>query len=36
MRDRPLPIDKAGKVAAAWRKVSVTGHLAKALAAAQA
>src|SRR5579859_5640085 len=28
-------IDKAGKVAKAWRKVSVTGHAAEVLAAAQ-
>src|SRR6476661_10563707 len=29
-------IDKAGKIAKAWRKVSVTGHAADVLAAAQA
>ncbi len=29
-------IDKAGKVAKVWRKVSVTGHAAEVLAAAQA
>ena len=29
-------VDKAGKVAKAWRKVSVTGHAADVLAAAQA
>jgi peroxiredoxin Q/BCP len=28
-------IDKTGKVARAWRKVSVTGHAAEVLAAAQ-
>src|SRR5579863_5106938 len=28
-------IDKAGKIAKAWRKVSVTGHAAEVLAAAQ-
>jgi peroxiredoxin Q/BCP len=29
-------VDKAGKVARAWRKVSVTNHAAEVLAAAQA
>lgn len=29
-------IDRAGKVAKVWRKVSVTGHAAAVLAAAQA
>ena len=29
-------VDKAGKIAKAWRKVSVTGHAAAVLAAAQA
>ena len=29
-------VDKTGKVARAWRKVSVTGHAAEVLAAAQA
>ena len=28
-------VDKAGKIARAWRKVSVTGHAAEVLAAAQ-
>ena len=28
-------IDKAGKIARVWRKVSVTGHAAEVLAAAQ-